>query len=749
MPNLQSNEPSPHPLPELLAPAGTLATALAAFDAGADAVYAGLPKFTARERSENFTADQFAQLVEYAHKLKRKVYATLNTLIKEKELPELVGYLGDLATIGPDAVIVQDLGVLHIIREYFPGLEIHASTQMGIHNLPGIRFAEASGVKRVILERQLPLDELKMLKASTQLELEVFVHGALCCSLSGQCLFSSWLGGYSGNRGKCKQPCRRRFFSREGNGFFFSTQDLCTLELIPELKKLGIASLKIEGRLRQADYVYNAVSAYRKVLDASGDTLDRKTLGEARNLLSETCGRKWSQGFFSQEAMATLIQHDTLGATGTLCGKVERVLPNGFGFKAARKVHIGDRLRVQPASGDEGPALTVTKLFADSEPARKVLPGQYCFICCDKEVVPGGWIFKIGASIPERSLELPPVRTKLELAVRLRRDEISVEVINAEESFIWRRELDLPPAAKHALTPETLEREFAAGNSEQYSAAVVRAEVDGDYFLPASELKKLRRACWEFIKAELSPLSLHSPGAVGMEQFRRFYQQLRPRYQLPAQLPETVAVRPHGATAGNPQALKANSILDFNKKSDEVILPEFCSEKRLPGLRKLLKEAYAAGIRRFRVTAVYGLELLKEYEDIFISTSLPLPVANSLAALELMNWNVARVQAQVELERPAVEALRDKSPLPVEVYRFGRPPLLVTRAAVPAGGEIRDARGNAFLVRADKRSGLTYVLPAAVFSVPRIPGTYDFYDLWQADWGNPNTATFNFELELF
>ena len=398
MPNLQSNEPSPHPLPELLAPAGTLATALAAFDAGADAVYAGLPKFNARERSENFTADQFAQLVEYAHKLKRKVYATLNTLIKEKELPELVGYLGDLAAIGPDAVIVQDLGVLHIIREYFPGLEIHASTQMGIHNLPGIRFAEASGVKRVILERQVPLDELKMLKASTQLELEVFVHGALCCSLSGQCLFSSWLGGYSGNRGKCKQPCRRRFFSREGNGFFFSTQDLCTLELIPELKKLGIASLKIEGRLRQADYVYNAVSAYRKVLDASGDTLDRKTLGEARNLLSETCGRKWSQGFFSQEAMATLIQHDTLGATGTLCGKVERVLPNGFGFKAARKVHIGDRLRVQPASGDEGPALTVTKLFADSEPARKALPGQYCFVCCDKEVVPGGWIFKIKAS---------------------------------------------------------------------------------------------------------------------------------------------------------------------------------------------------------------------------------------------------------------------------------------------------------------------------------------------------------------
>ena len=217
--------------PELLAPAGNLACALTAFDCGADAVYAGLSKFNARERTENFSMEEMSKLIAYARLHSRKVYVTLNTLIKESELPEMVQYLAQLARLQPDGVIVQDLGVLRIIREYFPSLQIHASTQMGFHNSPGIELAAELGVSRVIMERQVTLDELRKIAEKSSLELEVFVHGALCCSLSGQCLFSSWMGGWSGNRGKCKQPCRRRFYSRSGNGFFFSTKDLYTLEM--------------------------------------------------------------------------------------------------------------------------------------------------------------------------------------------------------------------------------------------------------------------------------------------------------------------------------------------------------------------------------------------------------------------------------------------------------------------------------------------------------------------------------------
>ena len=213
--------------PELLAPAGSALSAMAAYDAGADAIYAGLPKFNARERGENFTPDDMAKIIEHFHKGNRKVYVTMNTIVKQSELSEVAEYLALLDQMHPDALIVQDLGVLRMIREYFPHLDIHASTQMGFHNSAGLKLAKELGVKRVILERQISMEELQKLSGSG-MELEVFAHGALCCSLSGQCLFSSWLGGASGNRGRCKQPCRRRYFSKNGNGFFFSPRDLCT-----------------------------------------------------------------------------------------------------------------------------------------------------------------------------------------------------------------------------------------------------------------------------------------------------------------------------------------------------------------------------------------------------------------------------------------------------------------------------------------------------------------------------------------
>ena len=201
---------------ELLAPAGNMASALAAFDAGADAVYCGLKKFNARDRSENFTPQEMSKLIAYAHKNGKKVHITFNTLIKEPEIPAAAEELSMLADMGPDAVIVQDIGILAMIRDFFPSLTIHASTQMGFHNSAGLELASKTGAKRVILERQVTLDEInKMTDYGNKLplELEVFVHGALCCCLSGSCLFSSWSGGWSGNRGKCKQPCRRQYFN--------------------------------------------------------------------------------------------------------------------------------------------------------------------------------------------------------------------------------------------------------------------------------------------------------------------------------------------------------------------------------------------------------------------------------------------------------------------------------------------------------------------------------------------------------
>ena len=729
--------------PELLAPAGNPEALAAAFAAGADAVYAGLPKFNARERGENFTVESMGSAIAEAHRLRRKVYLTFNTLVKESELPEVAEYLGAIAAMRPDALIVQDLGVLRLIREYFPTLVIHASTQMGLHNSAGLQLAGELGVKRVILERQVTLEELTALSAASPVELEVFIHGALCCSLSGSCLFSSWLGGASGNRGKCKQPCRRRYFTKNGNGFFFSPADLETLELIPRFRELGIASLKIEGRLRQSDYVYQAVSAYRMVLDA--ETVTRELLGEARKVLSASCGRRWSSGFYSAESAQNLIRHESPGASGVLLGQVAEVGDGGFTVTLNKRLHLGDRLRVQPKSGDEGPAFTLTKLFVERRGVRTGRPGETVYIPCDKPIPPGGLLYRTGVTMDfSAQTNFAPPKKTVQLALAFDQAGLGVTVRNADGVEPWRYDHVWARAEKRPPDPAAVRAAFSFGDSERFAPEVTELELPEDIFLPAGVLKQARRAFRDWLETHLACEQLHDPGASGMLRFARDY-----RKKTAAPIPEgyqreTVAIRPRGAEPGNPKAWKAVGILDFNRATDEVILPDFCPEGRLAGLKKRIRAAYDAGLRRFRITGLYALELLRGYDDLVIVTGYPLPVTNSLAVDELRRFGVSRVQASPELEREAIEALRDHAGLPLEVYRYGRPALLTTRAALPVEGEIRDNRGNTFSIRPDSRQKLTRLYAKAVFSVPRIPGTGDFYDLTQARWGEKESSDFNF-----
>ncbi len=731
---------------ELLAPAGSPEALVAALAAGADAVYAGLPRFNARERGENFNAENMHQAIAYAHKLHKKVYITLNTLIKEPELPTLVEYIAQIADMNPDAVIVQDLGVLRIIREFFPSLTIHASTQMGIHNSSGVKMAEKMGAKRVILERQMTLEELNVLRRNTDMELEIFCNGALCCSLSGSCLFSSYLGGASGNRGKCKQPCRRRFFAKEGNGFFFSTADLATLEMIPQFRKLNITSLKIEGRLKQPDYVANAVKAYRMVLDAPA--VDPEVIGEARRILSNTCARRWSEGFFSEKSMKNLVRHDALGASGTLLGKVIGISERGFEAELKQRLHIGDRLRVQPLSGDEGSAFTLTKLFAGHKPVSVARPGDKVYIPCDKPVAVNGMLYKIGVShnVDMRCLESAKVRRKLQLNIQVNPYGLRVMIANCDGFKEWQFDENFQAASKHPTTAEAVAAAFAASGTEfEYEVSHVELADDAEnIFIPASVMKKIRRSFDEAVSS-LPPEAVELPGAGGLMKFFAAYRAQTVNAVEPRRLRETVAMRPHGASAGNPNAWKAVSILDINNATDEAILPDFCPENRLEGLVRAIDRAYKQGIRRYRVCSLFELELLKDYPDIFITASYPLPVANSMAAAELKSWGVKRIQAAVELEKSSIEALRDHSPLELEVYRYGRPALLTTRAVLPVEGNIEDNRGNEFSIRSDKRQMLTRLYAKSVFSIPHVAGTSDFYDLTQARWNEQETNTFNFE----
>ena len=275
---------------ELLAPAGSLETLKAVCAAGADAVYLGGDQFGARAYAKNFTRDELLYAIDYVHLHGKKLHLTVNTLLKNRELEEqLYNYLLPYYERGLDAVIVQDAGVFSFIRQYFPGLELHASTQMTIAGVDGARFWKEAGADRIVLARELSIDEIRRIHEEVDIDLECFVHGALCYCYSGQCLFSSMLGGRSGNRGRCAQPCRLPYsvadeshLLTKGETYPLSPKDLCAIDLLPELIMAGISSLKIEGRMKQTQYAAGVTSIYRRYLDI----LEAEQT-ECRNLGSE------------------------------------------------------------------------------------------------------------------------------------------------------------------------------------------------------------------------------------------------------------------------------------------------------------------------------------------------------------------------------------------------------------------------------------------------------------------------------
>lgn len=254
---------------ELLAPAGNYEAFLGAINAGADAVYLGGEKYGARAYADNFSEEEIISAIRYAHIWGRKVYLTINTLMKEAEYEALCDYVKPYYIQGLDGVIVQDLGAFLILKESFPNLELHASTQMTLTSELGISYLKEMGASRVVPARELSLDEIKTIKEKVDIEIECFVHGAMCYCYSGQCLFSSILGGRSGNRGRCAQPCRLPYkFSKDGKESYpFSLKDMCTIEFVPKLIEAGIDSFKIEGRMKKPEYAAGVTAIYRKYID--------------------------------------------------------------------------------------------------------------------------------------------------------------------------------------------------------------------------------------------------------------------------------------------------------------------------------------------------------------------------------------------------------------------------------------------------------------------------------------------------
>ncbi len=372
---------------ELLAPAGNIEAFYGAVHAGADAIYLGGEKFGARAYADNFSGEELASCIRYGHIHGCRSYLTVNTLMKEQELPEMVDELTPLYEAGLDGVIVQDIGALRVIRRHFPDLELHASTQMTVTGPAGAKLLKELGVTRVVPARELSLKELTRIKEESGIEVEAFVHGAMCYCYSGACLFSSMLGGRSGNRGRCAQPCRQPYATdspgasvRREEYYPLSLKDMCTIEHLPELMKSGIDSFKIEGRMKKPEYAAGVTALYRKYMDRCQRISTKKFRVEEQDLrlLSKLYIRSQRQdGYLFRHNGREMMTLDSPSYTGSDENCLERIRQNYIQEKKRIRIWIeadfvcGSQARIR--MGTENCRVEVTGGMVEPAQNRPVL----------------------------------------------------------------------------------------------------------------------------------------------------------------------------------------------------------------------------------------------------------------------------------------------------------------------------------------------------------------------------------------
>lgn len=347
-------------VPEVLAPAGSYDIMLSAFQAGADAVYLGGRMYGARAYASNLSDQELIHAIEYAASHHKKVYLTVNTLLKDEEIDRLSVFLKEPYEAGLDGVIVQDLGAASLIRKIFPQMEVHASTQMTITSPAAALKMKEMGMTRVVPARELSIDEIRKIRKISGLEVEVFVHGALCYCYSGQCLLSSMIGGRSGNRGTCAQPCRQLYRLKQSNSeaeniqkarYYLSPKDLCGLPAIPELIGIGVDSLKIEGRMKNAEYVISAVQAYRRAVDACMKKEEFDVVKEQDRLADIFNRGNFTEGYYRQYHGLSMMSMDRNHHNGLYIGKIVKINGGTFDLELCQKLDQGDILEIRTGNG--------------------------------------------------------------------------------------------------------------------------------------------------------------------------------------------------------------------------------------------------------------------------------------------------------------------------------------------------------------------------------------------------------------
>ena len=506
------------------------------------------------------------------------------------------------------------------------------------------------------------------------------------------------------------------------------------------------------------------------LLDATSEEEFKSLLPAARDRMAHTFGRKWSEGFYTAASAKTLVKHDSLGASGQLCGTVVSAKDGFAVIDVTKRIHLGDVLRIQPRSGDEGPAVSVTSLMVNGVRVNRALQGERCTIrmAADTTAAPGSIVYKTGESTSDysrRVASLPAPRPEIQLRLRLDASGLTADLCGRT----FHKPLELAPATAHPVTPDSLAAAFEGEGSPDFVFSPVQAEVDGGFFLPASVLKSVRRELTAFaediptqerpdpasdsLKKLLTDYKqIHSvperkPGTAAVEAFASLadYEHIHRPAELES--PKEYVILPRGVRPPSPGMTVIRELADDPSPHEALLLPFYIPQKSLPEIAAALDRFVRKGGKTVRVTALQHFTLLKPYPGLTVRTGFPLPCCNSFAARELGRLGASSVQAWVELERAELEAFARKSPVPAEQFIFGRPVLLSTRAAIQVNGDMQDARGNVF--RVSHHGVLTQITADKVMGLPRVRGFAAYLtDLRDARADEPGEALFNFGYEL-
>lgn len=692
---------------ELLSPAGSFDTALAAFQAGADAVYLGLDAFSARAEAVNLTPAQLRDLVAWARPRERKVYVTFNTLIDDADLPEAVERLALLEELRPDGLIVQDLGVARLVRRHFPSIPLHASTQLVAHNLEGVLALKELGFTRVVLARELSLDEIRTIVRRCGVEIEVFVHGALCYSLSGLCLFSAMEKNRSGNRGKCAYCCRLSYTDDSGAKTLpFSMRDLRLDDCLEGLKDAGVASLKIEGRMKSALYVASVTSHYRQLLDGVPVTTTRADL--------ETVFSRRTTSLYIHGEPDDPVDPTSLGHLGTPIGTVKRLTKDREGrswlrFHTNRALERHDGLQFG-VTGEKpfGFGISEMRLAISRKPVFDVRAGSDVEVrvpddrLAEMPPLDGATVYCSASNEMKRRFPVPSFRpadvtsgTPVDLTVTLSPNGVSVQAAAtsaALPSISAATSATLPPAQHPDRTAAAVEKAFARMGGTGWSLGNLTLLDPDHLFAPASLLNDLRRQLVERLDAARDaararkiadalaepPPSVNAPDALPRKVLKQRVDQPIPGDVV--DYDEVVLAIGHLSGRAAEAALTPFAGLPLR-----LALPVFTHERDFNALRTTVKHLLRAGYVRWEASDLATLRTLRQAGATDITADWTLYAFNRAALAELADLGIVRTVASPENAHDNLAFLAE-SAMPVECLEQQSTPLFISLTPPTTGG---------------------------------------------------------------